>query len=202
MTDDEHDPLDDLVDEMVDTQSVPPDEAAADDGEADDAADDTTTAEEDSTPIEDVSPDGDAPSIEAVSHEVTGPDGESPPALEGETAGPLGEMADEFERRREERDAEPDDDLFESVDVGDVDSEALWEQVSTDEPTAEPEADAPDVRVISKSKYCQRCEYFTDPPEVRCTNDGTTIKSEASMDEFEVVDCPKILEDERLERTR
>ncbi|MFC4408702.1 hypothetical protein [Haloarchaeobius iranensis] len=200
MTDD--DPLDDLVDEMGDTQSVPPDEAASDDGEAAETADETTQGEADTAPSESGGPDGDAPNLRDVSHEVTGPDGESPPELEGETAGPLGEMADEFERRREDRDAEPDDDLFESVDVGDVDSEALWEQVSTDESTAEPEPDVPEVRVISKSKYCQRCEYFTDPPAVGCTNEGTTIKSEASMDEFEVVDCPKILEDERLERTR
>ncbi|WP_257298472.1 hypothetical protein [Haloarchaeobius sp. FL176] len=200
MTDDDHDPLDDLVDEMVDTQSVPPEEAGSDDGEHADTADETSQSEEDTS--QSAAPDGEAPSLEDVTHEVTGPDGESPPELEGETAGPLGEMADEFERRREERDAEPDDELFESVDVGDVDSEALWEQVSTDEPTAEPEPDAPEVRVISKSKYCQRCEYFTDPPAVGCTNEGTTIESEASMDEFEVVDCPKILEDERLERTR
>ncbi|MFD1647521.1 hypothetical protein [Haloarchaeobius litoreus] len=191
MTDD-HDPLDDLVDEMVDTESVPP----SVDAEGDDEGDGMDEAD----PSE-VGADDDAPSVEDVTHEVTGADGESPPELEGERAGPLGEMADEFERRREERDAEPDD-LFESVDVGDVDSDALWEQVSTEEPTAEPEPDAPEVRTISKSKYCQRCEFFTDPPEVGCTHEGTTIRSEASMDEFEVVDCPKILEDERLERTR
>ncbi|WP_440989031.1 hypothetical protein [Haloarchaeobius baliensis] len=195
--DDSHDPLDDLVDEMVDTRSVPLD----DEGEADDG--DTDDASTDAEPGGDEPADDDVPSVEDVTAEVVAPGDESPPELEGETAGPLGEMADEFERRRAERDAEPDDDdLFESVDVGDVDSEALWEQVSTDEPTAEPEPDAPEVRVVSKSKYCQRCEYFTDPPEVGCTHDGTTIRSEASMDEFEVVDCPKILEDERLERTR
>jgi len=192
--DDSHDPLDDLVDEMVDTESVPPsddvDDDEADDDDAGAGADGEAAEPEDGQNSEDGAP------------EVIGPDGDPPPELEGETAGPLGEMADEFERRRAERDDEPDDDLFESVDVGDVDSEALWEQVSTEEPTAEPEPDAPEVRVVSKSKYCQRCEYFTDPPEVGCTNDGTTIRSEASMDEFEVVDCPKILEDERLERTR
>ncbi|WP_256296909.1 hypothetical protein [Haloarchaeobius salinus] len=188
MTEDDHDPLDDLVDEMVDTESVPPsDDADGDDAETDDEA----TSETD-----------DAPSVGDATPEITGPDGESPPELEGETAGPLGEMADEFERRREETEPDPNDDLFESVDVGDVDSEALWEQVSTEGPTAEPEPDAPEVRTVSKSKYCQRCEFFTDPPEVGCTHEGTTIRSEASMDEFEVVDCPKILEDERLERTR
>lgn len=194
MTDDDHDPLDDLVDEMVDTESVPlDDEDEAGDEDADDAStDDEHGGEEHDDEL----------SVEDVTAEITAPDGESPPELEGETAGPLGEMAEEFERRRQERDAEPDDDLFESVDVGDVDSEALWEQVSTDRPSAEPEPDAPEVRTVSKSKYCQRCEYFTAPPEVACTHDGTRIESEASMDEFEVVDCPKILEDERLERTR
>lgn len=195
-TDDADDPLDALVDDVVDRQSVPLEEDEAADGAADAAESDDTAESDDAEAAED------APSVEDVSHEVTGPDGDSPPELEGERAGPLGEMADEFERRREERDAEPDEELFESVDVGDVDSETLWEQVSADRQTAEPEPDAEEVRTIPKSKYCQRCEFFTEPPEVGCTHEGTTIRSEASMEEFEVVDCPKILEDERLERTR
>lgn len=187
--DDDGDPLDNLVDEVADERSVPPSEevSAADEGEE--------------TGDEDGETDGDL-DAEDVTAEIEGRDAESPPELEGERAGPLGDMAEEVERRHAEREAEPEDDLFESVDVGDVDSEALWEQVSTEESTAQPEAATSEVRVISKSKYCQRCEYFTDPPEVGCTHEGTTIRAEATMDEFEVVDCPKILEDERLERTR
>lgn len=181
---DGEDPLDSLVDEVTDGRSVP-------------LGDDGDTAPDDAS-------DGEGPTETGDEERPELPEGDDdqPPELEGERAGPLGEMADEFEQRREEREAEFDDDLFESVDVGDVDSEALWEQVSTDDPSVETEPDAPEVRTISKSKYCQRCEFFTDPPDVGCTHDGTTIRSEATMDEFEVVDCPKILEDERLERTR
>ncbi|WP_439027177.1 hypothetical protein [Haloarchaeobius sp. DT45] len=114
-------------------------------------------------------------------------------------SGPLSDMADDLADRRRGGEATDDDDLFESVDVGEVDPDELWEQVDADQSTVEPEPHSEEVRTISKSKYCQRCEYFADPPEVACHHAGTTIREEVDMEHFEVADCPKVLEDERLE---
>ncbi|MCT9097579.1 hypothetical protein [Haloarchaeobius sp. HME9146] len=177
MSDDGDDaPLSDLRDEVVD------------DGD-DDAADETETE----VRAELVDGDGDDESTPAIP-------GESLDTDDGPTvrSGPLSDMAEDLEERRRDGDA-ADDDLFESVDVGEVDADELWDQVDTDGPTIDPEPDREEVRTIKKSKYCQRCEYFADPPEVACHHEGTTIRKEADMEHFEVADCPKVLEDERLE---
>ncbi|WP_435319201.1 hypothetical protein [Haloarchaeobius sp. TZWSO28] len=179
MSDDGDDaPLSDLRDEVVD------------DGDGDDAADDATTETEVRAELVDGDGDDETPAIP----------GESLDTDDGPTvrSGPLSSMAEDLEERRRDGDA-ADDDLFESVDVGEVDANELWDQVDTDGPTIDPEPDREEVRTIKKSKYCQRCEYFADPPEVACHHEGTTIRKEADMEHFEVADCPKVLEDERLE---
>ncbi|MFC7230986.1 hypothetical protein ACFQMM_05325 [Saliphagus sp. GCM10025308] len=57
-------------------------------------------------------------------------------------------------------------------------------------------------RTIPKRSYCHQCEYFSDPPTVACTHEGTEILEMPSMDTYRVVDCPVVLEDEALERDR
>lgn len=46
--------------------------------------------------------------------------------------------------------------------------------------------------VVDKREYCQRCEYFSAPPEVACTNAGTDIVELADGDRFRVRNCPKV----------
>jgi hypothetical protein len=120
-------------------------------------------------------------------------DGETDP----ETDGPLGDLAD---RMREQRDRPEGDsqDLFEAVDVGEVDEETLWKQVESDEGfVVEESIDREDV--VEKSAYCEKCEFFTDPPRVRCTHEGTTIVEMIDFDQFRVRNCPVVLEEEALE---
>ncbi|WP_435359349.1 hypothetical protein [Haloarchaeobius sp. DFWS5] len=112
--------------------------------------------------------------------------------------GPLGDVAAELDGRRRRRDA-TDDDLFESVDVGEIDTDELWDQVAADEPVGPAEAPSETRRTVAKAKYCQRCEFFSAPPEVGCGHDGTRIVEEADIDHFEVANCPKVREDEALE---
>ncbi|MHC3437373.1 hypothetical protein ACYJ1Y_04540 [Natrialbaceae archaeon A-gly3] len=51
-------------------------------------------------------------------------------------------------------------------------------------------------------KYCRRCEHFSAPPEVACENEGTEIVELVDLETFRVIDCPVVLNDERLDGNR
>lgn len=135
------------------------------------------------------------------------------PSRDSRREGPLADLASEVDERR--RDGS---DAFESVEVGDLDGERLWEQVAGTEAEAdagvETEADGPtaspaeaaasddspgdrpsgggrDVRTVSKDT-CHRCPHFGDPPELACTNEGTEILAMPDADRFRVADCPMV----------
>lgn len=110
---------------------------------------------------------------------------------------PLGELAAGVDGRRN-RKPSTDDALFDEVEVGEVDADELWSQVATDGPTVEARGGR-EVREVEKRKYCSQCPYFSEPPEVGCSHDGTDILQQVDMEHFEVADCPVVLEDERLE---
>jgi len=145
--------------------------------------------------------------------EVSGTDGDGdaePDRDDGDA--PLENLAREVRGRRETRESQaaegvdgpPDDDLFESVDVGDVDDEAVWESFVEGETGPEEQvglgaeaerADDPDERVVPKRDFCQRCPHFAAPPETACTHEGTTIVEAVDTDRFRVRNCP-VVEDE------
>lgn len=98
-------------------------------------------------------------------------------------------------------DVDPDE-LFDEMDVGDVDEDALWDALEEGE-TSETAARADSVAatddavdreggttVVPKSRYCQSCEYFSAPPEVACSHDGTEIVEHVDMETFRVRNCP------------
>ncbi|WP_435333606.1 hypothetical protein [Haloarchaeobius sp. TZWWS8] len=141
------------------------------------------------------------PSLESPGDEEESvPELEAPPVGDSdesrERAGPLRDLASDVDER--DRD-ESFDGLFESVDVGEIDSEVLWEQVTEERPADGDVAAEQFLRTIKKRKYCQGCEYFSAPPVVRCGHEGTKIRRAVDVDQFEVSNCPKVLEDERLE---
>lgn len=118
---------------------------------------------------------------------------------------PLSELAREASASSEAEESE----LFEKVDVGAVDAEAVWDAVVDeggpsqdvlDEPAgpatgAEP-TKTPAEHVIDKREYCQRCEFFSEPPTVACTHEGTEIVELADNEHFRVRNCPKVEADE------
>ena len=122
---------------------------------------------------------------------------------------PLSELAEEATASSEADRSE----LFKEVDVADVDAEAIWDAVieEGDPPEAlfeEPEAASPpeptsqpDEHVIDKREYCQRCEFFTEPPGVSCSNEGTEIVELVDNDSFRVHNCPKVGEDDEALRS-
>lgn len=90
---------------------------------------------------------------------------------------------------------------FAEVDLGDVDEDEVWDVLSD----AQARGSVADVRdrtyaEVSKHSYCERCEYFTGPPEADCTNDGTDILEFVDMETVRVVDCPIVAERRQLER--
>ncbi|MFC6786370.1 hypothetical protein ACFQFH_10840 [Halobaculum halobium] len=125
---------------------------------------------------------------------------------------PLSDLAERVGERGRDRDARDDSTPFEEVEVGDIDTGALWESLATGEP-AEPGDDddlgqydpseaaaerveasaAGDTRlehVLDKREYCQRCPHLSAPPDVACGHDDTDIVEVVDGEHFRVRGCP------------
>lgn len=99
-----------------------------------------------------------------------------------------------------------DDELFEPIDTDRVDEEAVWERLVSDpaesndfgrvESEATPEATPDPTEAVEtevdKRSFCQRCEYFAEPPEVACDHDGTSIVEVVDRHHFRVLNCPMV----------
>jgi hypothetical protein len=71
-----------------------------------------------------------------------------------------------------------------------VSTETTAAGVDADE--AGPAVDPRPEHVIPKADYCQKCAYFSDPPEVACGHEGTDIVSVDDFDHFRVRGCPVV----------
>jgi hypothetical protein len=127
---------------------------------------------------------------------------------------PLADLAREVRERRAAADADDadvgptaedriDEDPFETVDVAEVDDEAVWESFveGEDDPEAGvglgaevSEADDEGEHVVSKREFCQQCPHFSEPPAATCTHEGTTIVEVVDADHFRVRNCPIVAE--------
>jgi hypothetical protein len=47
---------------------------------------------------------------------------------------------------------------------------------------------------VSKHRFCEQCEYFTDPPEVGCTHETAEIVEFVDWETVLLVDCPVVAE--------
>ncbi|GAB6863028.1 hypothetical protein ACFR97_02270 [Haloplanus litoreus] len=121
---------------------------------------------------------------------------------------PLGDLVREIRAkqaaREEGADAAIDADLFEPVEVDEVDDEVVWEAFTAEETGteeqvglgADPEETSPDGEaVVPKRQFCQRCPHFTDPPETACTHEGTSIVEVVDATHFRVRNCPVVAEE-------
>jgi hypothetical protein len=122
------------------------------------------------------------------------------PSEEAEDA-PMADLAKRVAERAEEPTPEGE---FTSVETAEIDSEDVWadlEAGTSDEPITTGErvdtSEEGDVRIIPK-RTCHTCPYFGDPPNLHCTHEGTEIREVASPEEFEVVDCPMVVDDGEL----
>lgn len=94
---------------------------------------------------------------------------------------------------------ESDASSFASEDVDAVDPDAVWDRfTATAESAARDGSSGEDVTVVPKHRFCETCPHFSDPPEVRCTHDGTTILAFVGPDDVRVADCPVVRERREL----
>ncbi|MFB6117833.1 hypothetical protein [Halosegnis sp.] len=122
---------------------------------------------------------------------------------------------DPFAELDEFGDAAPvsDDELFTEMDLeveqladADVDELLSGEADGVETPsvgldaTPERPADTEGV-VVPKSQYCERCDYFSEPPTVACTHEGTAIHELVNTDHLLVTDCPVVAERGFVEST-
>lgn len=129
-----------------------------------------------------------------------GDPGEAPSEGGADDDAPLSSLASTVSDRRADTGERPDDELFDEEEVPEIDADVVWERLGEDEQPEIPDDTEHDVRVIEKRSYCEQCPFFSTPPDVGCDHEGTEILELVDMDHFRVVDCPKVLEDERLER--
>lgn len=116
----------------------------------------------------------------------------------------LSESEDPFEKLEDVDDIgttqEEVDDLFEPVETADIDEEAVWQSVLSeddDELSGRIPEEAEGDAVVPKHEYCKQCEFFSEPPDVSCTNPGTEITELVNFDQFRVENCPVVAQEQR-----
>lgn len=116
------------------------------------------------------------------------------------------ELAGDMRKRRQRREENPESGPFETMDVGEVDGEAVWEELLTDEELNEAEravgagVSATEVgsatpgerteHIVPKDQFCSRCPYLTDPPGLACGHEGTEIVEVTDSEQFRLRGCP------------
>lgn len=89
---------------------------------------------------------------------------------------------------------------FERVDVGEIDVDDIWDAITGDGDDDEVEIPE-DTRYaeVSKHSFCEQCEYFSEPPDVHCTNEAAEIIEFTDMETVRLLDCPIVAERKKLE---
>lgn len=90
-----------------------------------------------------------------------------------------------------------DEGLFAEEGTKPIDFDAVWKSIESGWPVE----GAPDEKnggdrehVVPKRWFCEQCEYFSEPPEVHCSNDGTTILEFIGTEDVRVRNCPVVAE--------
>ena len=85
---------------------------------------------------------------------------------------------------------------FERVDIDHIDADKVWEEIAEDDGAdATPEGRYAEV---SKHRYCEQCEHFSEPPNAHCTNEGAEIMEFLDMETVRLLDCPVVAENHEI----
>lgn len=91
-------------------------------------------------------------------------------------------------------------DTFEQMDTEGLDPDVVWEELtSAQSRQSGVESQRRTYAEVSKHSYCEACRFFTGPPEIECTHEGTEIIEFLDMERVRVVDCPIVAERRELE---
>lgn len=121
---------------------------------------------------------------------------------------PLEDLAGRVSRRRQGAGA--DDDLFErafeDVSREETDPDEIWDRLAEETSTAGLADSVTETEgeeyVVDKREYCLHCQFFSAPPETRCTYDGSEILELAGTGHFRVRGCPVVAGEEDLRGRR
>ena len=80
----------------------------------------------------------------------------------------------------------------EPVDAGGTDTTVG--QATTGQPDGSHTAGDSNEAVVDKRKYCQQCPYFSEPPAVGCSHEGTSIVEVLLDGQFRLRNCPVVTE--------
>lgn len=90
-----------------------------------------------------------------------------------------------------------EDGLFTEEGSEPIDFEAVWQSIESEWSAggvSEETKDADREHVVPKRWFCEQCEYFSEPPEVHCSHDGTTILEFIGTEDVRVRSCPVVAE--------
>lgn len=116
----------------------------------------------------------------------------------GTADGDLFTEMDSSRRRQSEGDEDDPFEAFESSDVDEVDPDDIWERLSQAEDDEHVSFDEKVYYEVSKHRFCERCEYFSGPPETACTFEGADIVEFLDMETVRLVNCPVVAEQREL----
>lgn len=95
------------------------------------------------------------------------------------------------------------DSVFERVDSGNVDPDDVWEAITAEDGEEPAEPSVPDegrYTDVSKHRFCEQCEHFSEPPDVSCGHHTAEIIEFLDMDTVRLLDCPVVAERKELEQ--
>lgn len=90
---------------------------------------------------------------------------------------------------------------FTREDATPIDVDSVWESIESNqsiEGISNGEVEGEEEHVVDKKWYCEQCEYFSDPPAVHCTHDGTSIVEFVGTEKVLVRNCPIVAERQAL----
>jgi hypothetical protein len=88
---------------------------------------------------------------------------------------------------------------FTEMEVEGVDPDEVWQRLSDAGEGSDTRETGRSYAEVSKHSYCEQCEYFSDPPDVECSHEGTEIVEFLDIERVRVVDCPVVAERKNLE---
>lgn len=115
----------------------------------------------------------------------------------GEDGAPLSDIAERVMRRTTARDEEDPDAPFSQQPYHELDADAVWGDTLEEESAVEGDIDGisregEETFLVPKRDFCESCQYLSEPPEVECGHEGTTIHEFEDIGHVRVSNCPVV----------
>jgi len=123
---------------------------------------------------------------------------DSPGSTGSDAASPFDELASEV--GSDPGDVDVDrlfEEMFTEAETDEIDGESVWNELEerTTEEARDPDGEE---RIVPTWAFCAQCEHVADPPEVRCTYEGSEIVEFVDEERVRVRNCPIVAQRERV----